>query len=404
MREFGVKTANLIGRGAEMEVNLSGNRCVVECMRTNWVRAAVSPVAVILLLAGMASAQTARDLAGTWQGVLPIGKGVRLVLKVAKNGGQWSGLAYDLASDVPSEGRTTTQMSLTGNEVRFAIAPIGASFEGRLSEDGASITGTWTQGGQARPFSLTRATGDAEWEIPKATAKMAADADPDWDVVTVKPADPAENNASVRMDGREFVMTNRSVETLLLIGYSVHKKQIVNAPDWIRTERWDIKGIPDVPGQPSLRQMQALARKVLTARFGLVAHTEKREMDVYALTASKSGEKMTPSGGDPNGLPDENDNENGGVRTMRAANISMGEFALIMKFFMDRPVVDQTGLAGRYDFQLRWTFDDSRVAPDSNAPPGLFTAIQEQLGLKLEATKAQTDVLVLDAVKHPSAN
>jgi uncharacterized protein (TIGR03435 family) len=89
---------------------------------------------------------------------------------------------------------------------------------------------------------------------------------------------------------------------------------------------------------------------------------------------------------------------------MRAANISMGEFALIMKFFMDRPVVDQTGLAGRYDFQLRWTFDDSRVAPDSNAPPGLFTAIQEQLGLKLEATKAQTDVLVLDAVKHPSAN
>jgi uncharacterized protein (TIGR03435 family) len=150
--------------------------------------------------------------------------------------------------------------------------------------------------------------------------------------------------------------------------------------------------------------MQVLARKVLTERFGLVTHTEKRQMDVYALTLAKGGEKMTPSAGDPNGVPDENDNDNGGVRTMRAANISMAEFALIMKFFMDRPVVDQTGLAGRYDFQLRWTFDDSRVAPDSNAPPALFTAIQEQLGLKLEATKAETDVLVLDSVKHPSAN
>lgn len=373
-------------------------------MRMNWVGARVPFVAVIFLLVGTASAQTARDLAGTWQGVLPIGKGHRLVLKVAKQGGQWSGLAYDLDSDIPSEGRAATQMSLAGNEVRFAIAPVGAGFEGKLSEDGASITGTWTQGGQALPFSLARATGDAEWEIPKPTAKMAANADPDWEVVTVKRTDPAENNASVRMDGREFVMTNRSVETLLLIGYSVHKKQIVNAPDWIRTERWDIKGIPDVPGQPSLRQMQALARKVLTERFGLVTHTEQREMDVYALTVAKSGEKMTPSAGDPNGLPDENDSENGGVRTMRAANISIGEFALIMKFFMDRPVVDETGLAGRYDFQLRWTFDDSRVAPDSNAPPGLFTAIQEQLGLKLEATKARTDVLVLDAVKRPSAN
>lgn len=385
------------------EVNLSNTGAVADGMRRNWVRAGVSAVVVILLLAGKAGAQTARDMAGTWQGLLPIGKGHRVVLKVAKDGAEWSGMAYDLDSSVPSEGRKTTQMSVVGEEMRFAIAPADVSFDGKLSDDGTSITGTWTQGGQARPLVLARAAGDTEWEIPKAAAKMAANADPDWEVVTVKAADPAENGASVRMDGREFVMTNRSVETLLLIGYSVHKKQIVNAPDWIRTERWDIKGIPDVPGQPSLKQMQALARRVLTERFGLVTHTEKREMDVYALTVAKGGEKMTPSAGDPNGVPDENDGENGGIRTMRVANISMPEFALIMKFFMDRPVVDQTGLAGRYDFQLKWTFDDSRVTPDSNAPPGLFTAIQEQLGLKLEATK-QTDVLVLDKVEHPSAN
>ena len=359
---------------------------------------------VVLLLAGMASAQAARDLAGTWQGTLPVGNGQRLVVKIAKQAAGWSGVVYSLDSGNSSQGRNTTQMSLAGPEVRFAIAPVDASYEGKLSEDGASITGTWTQGGQARPLNLARAAGAAQWEIPQAPAARAKDADPDWEVVTVRPTDPAATNASIRMNGRQFVLENRSVETLLLAGYGVQKKQIVNAPDWIGTERWDVRGVPDVPGQPSLWQMQALARKVLTERFGLVTHTEKREMEVYALTLAKSGEKMTPSAGDPNGLPDENDRENGGVRMMRASNMSMSDFALIMKFFMDRPMVDQTGLAGRYDFQLNWTFDESKAPPDGSAPPGLFTAIQEQLGLKLEPLKAQTDVLVVDKVEHPSAN
>jgi len=374
-------------------------------MRTDWIGRRVARVGVVvLLLAGMASAQAARDLAGTWQGTLPVGNGQRLVVKIAKQAAGWSGVVYSLDSGNSSQGRNTTQMSLAGPEVRFAIAPVDASYEGKLSEDGASITGTWTQGGQARPLNLARAAGDAQWEIPQAPAAMAKDADPDWEVVTVRPTDPAATNASIRMNGRQFVLENRSVETLLLAGYGVQKKQIVNAPDWIGTERWDVRGVPDVPGQPSLWQMQALARKVLTERFGLVTHTEKREMEVYALTLAKSGEKMTPSAGDPNGLPDENDRENGGVRMMRASNMSMSDFALIMKFFMDRPMVDQTGLAGRYDFQLNWTFDESKAPPDGSAPPGLFTAIQEQLGLKLEPLKAQTDVLVVDKVEHPSAN
>ena len=333
-----------------------------------------------------------------------MGKGQRLMVKIAKDGAGWSGVVYNLDANTPSQGRSTTQMSLAGVEMRFAIAPIDASYEGKLSEDGASITGTWTQAGQPHPLNFVRAEGDAQWEIPKATEKMAKDADPDWDVVTVRPTDPNVTNASIQMKGRQFVLENRSVETLLLVGYSTHKKQIVNAPDWTRTERWDIRGVPDAPGQPSLRQMQSLTRKLLTERFGLVTHTEKREMEVFALTVAKGGHKMTASAGDPNGLPNENDRENGGVRTMQAANVSMTEFALMMKFFMDRPVVDQTGLAGRYDFRFQWTFDDSKVPTDGSAPAGLFTAIQEQLGLKLEAVKAQTEVLVVDKVERPSAN
>jgi uncharacterized protein (TIGR03435 family) len=359
---------------------------------------------VVALLVAIANAQAARDLAGTWQGTLQGGKEQRIVLKIAKDGAAWSGVAYDLDSDTPSQGRSTTQMSLRGTEVWFAIAPIEASYTGKLSEDGTSMTGTWKQNGQPHPLSLVRVEGDAAWEIPKADTAMAKDADPDWEVATVRPTDPAVTNASIRMDGRQFVLENRTVETLLLAGYGVHKRQIVDAPDWIATERWDIKGVPDTPGQPSLKQMQSLVRKILTERFGLVTHTGTRELAVYALTVAKGGEKMTQSAGDPNGLPDENDRENGGERTMRVANSSMGDFSLVMKFFMDRPVVDQTGLTGRYDFQLKWTFDESKAPADGSAPPGLFTAIQEQLGLKLEPVKAQADVLVVDKVERPSAN
>jgi uncharacterized protein (TIGR03435 family) len=100
----------------------------------------------------------------------------------------------------------------------------------------------------------------------------------------------------------------------------------------------------------------------------------------------------------------ENDNDKGGQRTMRMKNAAMGDFALVMKYAADRPVVDQTGLTGRYDFQLEWTFDDSKAPTDGTAAPGLFTAVQEQIGLKLEPTKASADVLVVDGVERPAAN
>ena len=133
-------------------------------------------------------------------------------------------------------------------------------------------------------------------------------------------------------------------------------------------------------------------------------HRETKELAVYAITVAKGGEKMARSAGDPNGTPDENERSNGGVVTMRMTNMSMGEFAPDLGYFVGRPAVDQTGLTGRYDFQLKWTADETRAPADGSAPPGMFTAIQEQIGLKLEPVKAQTEVLVVDAVERPSAN
>jgi uncharacterized protein (TIGR03435 family) len=364
-------------------------------------------LAIVCLAVLPVSAQATRGIAGTWQGTLPIGgKGQRVVVKVSKEGAGWRGVVYNLDSDMPFEGRATTQMSLSGADVRFAIGPIDATYAGRLSEDGASIMGTWTQGGQANPLVLARAKGDAAWDVPEADAPMAKDADPDWEVVSVKARDPNDpsNAQSMSMKGRQFVIVNRPVEGMLLFAYGMHKKEIVGAPEWMEAERWDVQGVPDVPGHPSLKQTQNLIRKLLEERFGLKVHRETKELAVYAITVSKGGKKMSPSAGDPNGTPDENEGSNGSVVTMRMTNMSMREFAPDLGYFLDRPAVDQTGLTGRYDFQLQWAVDESKAPADGSAPPGLFTAIQEQLGLKLEPVKAPTDVLVVDAVQRPGAN
>jgi len=233
---------------------------------------------------------------------------------------------------------------------------------------------------------------------------MAADADPDWEVVAVRRTDPNGHGGGVH-SGREVAVDGQTVQGMLLFGCGLHPRQLVNAPDWTATERWDVKGIPDVPGKPGLKQMQVLVCKVLRERFGLVGHTERRDMAVYALTQAKDGPKMEKSSGDPNGLPSDHEQENDGQMTLRVTNISMGEMALLMRFYLDRPVVDQTGLKGRFDFQLRWTTDEALAAGMNNTvAPGIFTAMQEQLGLKLEPLKTKIDVMVIDKLQRPGAN
>jgi uncharacterized protein (TIGR03435 family) len=374
----------------------------------------IARLKVVAMLAAVAltpSPLLAQGIVGTWQGTMRAGRGTakdqRIVVKIEKTaGGAWQGIVYSLDSYLAYEGRATTEMNLQGAELRFAIAPIGADYKGVLSSDGVSLSGIWTQSGTASPLNLVRVPADAAWEIPKPDAPMAKDADPDWDVVSVKARDPNDpsGNQSMSMKGGQLVIENRTVEGMLLFAYGGHKKQLVGAPRWTETEHWDVRGVPDVPGSPSLKQAQSLIRKLLEERFGLKVHRETKELSVYAITVAKGGEKMATSAGDPNGDSDENERSSGGQVTMRMTNMSMEEFAPDLGFFLDRPAVNQTSLAGRYDFQLIWTADEVRAPTDGTAPPELFTAIQEQLGLKLEPVKAQIDVLVVDAVERPSAN
>jgi uncharacterized protein (TIGR03435 family) len=245
---------------------------------------------------------------------------------------------------------------------------------------------------------------DAAGGAPAKPVMMTKSADPDWEVATVHATDPSNPNGQrVRLTGRHVLLLNTTAEQFMLLGYGVQKSQLAGEPEWAKTERWNVDGVPDVEGEPNWAQIQSLMRKILAERFGLKVHHEQQEMPVYALTVGKSGPKMTPNTSDPDGLMDQQNNSGSGRDVENLKNASMVDLAVILQFRIGRPVVDQTGLKGRYDFKLQWTTDESQTtAPD--APPGIFTAIQEQIGLKLDAVKAPADVLVVDAVERPGAN
>jgi len=146
-----------------------------------------------------------------------------------------------------------------------------------------------------------------------------------------------------------------------------------------------------------------MVEKLLNNRFALRTHHEKRELSVYALTVAKGGVKLARSKSEPDAPIDQTGNLASGQQSWTFTNNTMTDFAMGMQFLVGKPVADQTSLIGRFDFTLTWTPDELRT-PDPGAPPGLFTAIQEQLGLKLDSARAPTDVLVIDYADRPSAN
>jgi uncharacterized protein (TIGR03435 family) len=374
-------------------------------------------VAVVLLL-GMASvslvgqaqtqaqaaqtSQAAQGVVGTWQGTLPVGKGMRIVVKIRKGDvGGWQGEAHRIDEDY--SGRALSSVSMQGGLLNFAVLPIDVHYEGRLSADGASIAGSWHEGGQTYALNLARSTNETEWAI-ESMKRMAADADPAFEVATIKPSNPENQNSGFHSgDGRRVNCDNETLIDILQFVYGVHSKQILGAPDWAGSDRWDIDGYPDAPGMPDDKQMQAMYRKIMAERFGLKMHTEKKSLSIYAIRMGKGGPKLTKSL-DQNGLSDTTFTEfNSQRRVLRVTATNMEEFAATMQFIVDKPLADQTGLPGRYDFVLKWATDETETS-DPNAPPGIFTAIQEQLGLKLVPVKAPADVIVIDHMERPSAN
>jgi uncharacterized protein (TIGR03435 family) len=226
---------------------------------------------------------------------------------------------------------------------------------------------------------------------------------PAFDVATIKPAAPSPDghtHINYPPDDR-FSAINITLPALMQWAYGVPQKQILDGPSWLSTTRFDIQAKVD-PGEIKAltsEQIADLKRRMLQAlfadRFHLKLHQETRTLPAYDLVLAKGGAKLQPTQSKGKSIGFGNSHFNGeGLTTALIAE----ELSLIA----GRVVVDKTNLTDRYDFKLQWTPDDA--AATDNSAPSLFTAIQEQLGLKLESAKEPVPVLVIDSIDLPTPN
>jgi uncharacterized protein (TIGR03435 family) len=375
------------------------------------------PIAVGVMHAAAQQSQTPAQetgIEGTWQGTLhaPTGQQLRIVVKVTGTAPNIKAVMYSI-DQAGGQPIPASSASFAEDTFKFAIQVLDGSYEGKMSGDGNSISGTWSQGPGNFALVLERATPETAWTIPAPPAKipeMAADANPDFEVATIKPSPPGRPGKLFTVRGTHVLTINTSLVDLIQMAYGVQQKQIAGGPSWLSSDKFDIDGVPDVPGTPSMEQLKGLVQKLLANRFALKFHRETKEMSAYVLTVAKNGPKLKKD--DASGLPALFFPQLG---TLVVRNATMDAVAQVLQgSVFDRPVVDNTGLQGRWDFTLKWTPDESqfsglgvKVPPPSNAadaPPPFFTAIQEQIGLKLEAGKAPVPVLVIDHVEQPSPN
>jgi uncharacterized protein (TIGR03435 family) len=228
------------------------------------------------------------------------------------------------------------------------------------------------------------------------------------------------NSSSNTNDGR-FTATNVTLKSLIQYdAYGIPGPRILGGPKWIDTTRFDVEAKMDDAEAAQLKaldraknneQTHAMFQQLLADRFKLAVHWETRELPVYALVAAKNGPKLQPTK-ELNGGSGTSSNGSQTSRQLKITNQTVHELAEALTETVSgelgRNVVDKTGIEGKYDFELKWTPQtDAAPSADNGAPdsgPSFFTAIQEQLGLKLESAKGPVRVLVIDHVEMPSEN
>lgn len=258
-------------------------------------------------------------------------------------------------------------------------------------------------------FFVVAVNGSPGQAQPALSAAPASTPTPEIEAATIKPVkEPNPNNMHDSTAGRRLSMRYTTLRDLMMLGYEVDPRQIVDGPAWVATDEYDIDLV--VPEGVQVNQCeQAVLEELLADRFHLKFHRQQKMMAVYVLEVAKGGPKLKAA--------DANSIENSQCEHLGVCSFhkrTLAHFARFMQFVvLDRPVVDKTGIDGEFDFTLRWTPDESQFngmgfrvpVPDGTAPlPGLFTAIQEQLGLKLEPQKIPAEVLVIDHVERPSEN
>src|SRR5262245_28690545 len=375
------------------------------------------------LIAFQTGALFGQTFTGTWQGALKVPQApngeLRIVIKISTtDADKLTAELYRI--DQGAQPISATTIAASGSNLKMTITQLNGSYEGRLSADGKTIAGTWTQN-MPTALTLTRATPETAWTIPEPPPPpkmMDPNAKPEFEVATIKPSDPNRRGWGIGVNRSGMLNTlNTTLSDLIKFAYDLHPNQVIGVPAWFDSERFDISAKPDTAGIPTVKQMQMMLQKLLADRLSLAFHKDKKELSAYAITVAKGGEKIKKEenanipvpgfGGQPQ-------------RGFNIRNATMTEFASVMQAqFMDQPVVDQTGLGDtRYTFTLKFTPDPSMrpfggaAAPpetqppalDPDAPPDLYGAMEQQLGLRLQKTKAQVEVMIIDKIEKPSEN
>ncbi len=237
-----------------------------------------------------------------------------------------------------------------------------------------------------------------------------------FDVVSVKPSAPDEHNSFMfqSLPGGTLRLAGIPLRMMIMEAYDVKVFQISGDPDWIRTDRWDILAKAEgVEGRIPRPDENAMVQAMMADRFQLKIHTETKEMPVYALMVDKNGSKLVSSAA----AQQQFRTGNGSLTVKKGRIGGAGGLVSWLSRTLGRVVIDQTGLAGLYDYSLEWSPDPGEGGPESiglppevphpqteTTGPSIFTAVQEQLGLKLVSKKGPVEVIVIDSVQKPSAN
>jgi len=272
--------------------------------------------------------------------------------------------------------------------------------------------------------SLTLAAPLAQTPTPTAPASTAAAATTDpcasappaaFDVATVKPSDRPSGSSTIR--GRPDSLTaGGTAFRMIAYAYKLHDFQVIGGPGWLNTATWEITAKVDQPptnydslsndarGSLQDQRMQA----VLAQHFNLKCHFETKELPVYNLVVAKSGPKLTPTPADSAKKGSVDSEGRSRQNHIEANGITMDTVAAMLSTSLGRTVIDKTGLTGLFDFTLTYTSDpdagSSASSDDAASGPTIFTAIEEQLGLKLESSKGPVQILVIDSIEKPSEN
>jgi uncharacterized protein (TIGR03435 family) len=221
---------------------------------------------------------------------------------------------------------------------------------------------------------------------------------PAFEVASIRRNLNGGEDTQINTSGGRLTVTNSSVKTLIRNAYDILSFQLAGGPRWLDADMYDIVATTGSAETIPQTRLRLLFQNLLADRFGLKVHWETREASVYALTIDKGGPKFQVSSGSER--PGVNTSKRAGRGQMKGTREPISILASNLGNQLGAIVLDNTDLAGRYDWTLVWGLDPNIESTE----PSLFTALKEQLGLRLNAQKGPMEVLVIDSVSKPSEN